>query len=188
MADRNTDTTLAIPALLDATLFAAEKHRSCRRKDAEETPYIIHPIKVVHLLAHVGGVTDIAVLQAGMLHDTVEDTDATEAELAQRFGTTVSGLVMEVTDDKALDKAERKRRQVEHAPQMSPGAKLIKIADKIANVTDLVESPPAGWSKERRIAYLEWSKEVVAGCRGLNEYLEQEYDRRIDQATVLLTS
>lgn len=167
---------LVIPALLRATLFAAEKHRNQRRKDANKTPYINHPIMVVNLLANVGHVTDLETLQAGMLHDTIEDTDTTPDELEENFGFAVCGLVLEVTDDKSLKKKERKRLQIEHAPHLSPQAKTIKIADKIANLTDLANSPPAHWPEERIRQYVTWSRRVVDGCRGHNPALEVHYD------------
>src|SRR5210317_1712711 len=117
MAERNTDITIAIPALMEATLFAADKHRGQKRKDARGTPYINHPIYVVNLMAGVGGIADIELLQAGMLHDTVEDTDTSPEEIDTCFGYAVRSLVMEVTDDKSLEKQERKRRQIEKAPR-----------------------------------------------------------------------
>ena len=168
--------SLAIPALLRATLFAAEKHRGQRRKDTGQTPYINHPIMVTNLLANVGRITDIETLQAGMLHDTIEDTDTTPDELEKHFGVGVRGLVLEVTDDKSIEKQERKRRQIEHAPHLSPRAKTIKIADKIANLTDLLNHPPATWPEERMHLYVAWSRQVVAGCRGQNTALEDRYD------------
>jgi guanosine-3',5'-bis(diphosphate) 3'-pyrophosphohydrolase len=177
MNDRTmTSAGLAIPALMQATLFAAEKHRGQRRKDVAKTPYINHPIMVVNLLANVGRIVDIETLQAGMLHDTIEDTDTTAEELEEHFGFEVRSLVLEVTDDKGLEKQERKRLQVEHAPHLSPRAKCIKIADKIANLTDLIHSPPATWPEERMRQYVAWSRRVVAGCRGSNPALELHYD------------
>ena len=171
-----TSAGLAIPALMQATLFAAEKHRGQRRKDADETPYINHPIMVVNLLANVGRITDIETLQAGMLHDTIEDTDTTADELEEHFGFAVRSLVLELTDDKGLEKPERKRLQIEHAPHLSPRAKTIKIADKIANLTDLLNAPPAKWPEERMRQYVVWSRQVVDGCRGHNLLLEVRYD------------
>ena len=169
MANRKYDSTLAIPALMEAAMFAAEKHRDCRRKDADATPYINHPIAVANLLASVGEIDDIEILQAALLHDTVEDTPTEPQEIQEKFGCAVRDLVMEVTDDKDLEKLERKRIQVEKAPTLSPRAKVIKIADKIANLNDLASSPPAGWSLERQTKYVEWSNSVVAGCLGHNE-------------------
>jgi len=182
MAERNTDITLAIPALMEATMFAADKHRGQKRKDAQGTPYINHPIIVVNLMAGVGGITDIEALQAGMLHDTVEDTDTSPEEIETRFGYAVRSLVMEVTDDKSLEKQERKRIQIEKAPRLSPRAKVIKLADKTANLTDIIVSPPAHWSLERRQQYLAWSNRVIAGCRGHNTRLEEIYDARVMEA------
>lgn len=167
---------LAVSGLLQATLFAAGKHRNQRRKDAEKTPYINHPIMVASLLADVGRITDLETLQAGMLHDTIEDTDTTADEIEEHFGYGVRSLVLEVTDDKNLEKQERKRLQVEHAPQLSPRAKLIKIADKIANLTDLLNSPPAGWPEQRLRQYVTWARQVVDGCRGHSRSLEVRFD------------
>ena len=186
MADKTTNTALAIPALMEATMFAADKHRGQRRKDAQGTPYINHPIMVVNLMANVGGITDIEALQAGMLHDTVEDTDTSPEEIETRFGYAVRSLVMEVTDDKSLEKQERKRIQIEKAPRLSPRAKVIKLADKIANLTDIIVSPPAHWPPERRQQYVDWSNKVVAGCRGQNERLEEIYDARVMEANARL--
>jgi guanosine-3',5'-bis(diphosphate) 3'-pyrophosphohydrolase len=167
---------LGMAGLMRATLFAAEKHRGQRRKDAARTPYINHPIMVVNLLANVGRIADLETLQAGMLHDTIEDTDTTADELEEHFGYKVRSLVLEVTDDTSLEKPERKRLQVEHAPHLTPRAKCIKIADKIANLTDLLNSPPAKWPEERLRQYVVWSRQVVDGCRGHNRLLEVRYD------------
>ena len=166
-----------IATLLKALHFAAHKHRDQRRKDIEASPYINHPIEVAEVLARVGGVTDVVTLQGAILHDTIEDTRTTPEELEAAFGAEVRRVVEEVTDDKRLPKAERKRRQVEHAPQLSVRAKQIKIADKISNVRGVTEAPPADWPLERRQEYLNWTEQVVAGCRGCNAALEACYDQ-----------
>jgi len=163
--------------LLEAVAFAAEKHRDQRRKGADAPPYINHPIEVARLIASVGGVSDIDVLRAAVLHDTIEDTETTGDELEARFGPRVRGLVEEVTDDKRLPKQERKNRQVAHAREISPGAKLIKLGDKISNVVDITDHPPAGWPLERRREYLDWTEAVIAGVRGTNAPLEGRYDQ-----------
>ncbi|KAM6257247.1 guanosine-3',5'-bis(diphosphate) 3'-pyrophosphohydrolase MESH1 [Porphyrio hochstetteri] len=163
--------------LLQAADFAARKHKEQRRKDPEGTPFINHPIGVAWILAHEAGVTDIAVLQAALLHDTVEDTDTSLAELEERFGPEVRRVVEEVTDDKALPKAERKRLQVERAPGSSPRAKLVKLADKLHNLRDLNRCAPRGWSPERVQEYFRWAAEVVAGLRGTSAALEAELER-----------
>jgi guanosine-3',5'-bis(diphosphate) 3'-pyrophosphohydrolase len=169
-------------AILKAASFAAEKHRDQRRKDAEASPYINHPIALANVLANEGDVTDPDVLRAALLHDTIEDTETTADELRAIFGDAVTGIVLEVSDDKSLPKAERKRLQIEHAAHASPQAKLVKLADKICNLRDILASPPADWSVERKQEYFDWSDKVVAGVRdvhpGLVLVFDQLYARR----------
>jgi GTP diphosphokinase / guanosine-3',5'-bis(diphosphate) 3'-diphosphatase len=152
--------------LLKALAFAAHKHRDQRRKDPEASPYINHPIALADVLVNEGGVTDVEVLCAALLHDTVEDTATTPEELEAAFGKRVARIVAEVTDDKALPKAERKRLQVEHAGELSPEAKLVKLADKICNLRDVAERAPPSWDLARRREYFDWAKRVVDGLRG----------------------
>ncbi len=167
------DTTL----ILRAAAFAARKHRDQRRKDADASPYINHPLELARVLAEVGGLTDAATLCGALLHDTIEDTATSEAELAGLFGPEIAALVAEVTDDKSLPKAERKRRQVEHAASISDKAKRIKLADKICNLTDVAGSPPADWSLDRRREYFDWAKQVIDRLRGVDPVLEAAFDR-----------
>lgn len=181
----NTSTS-TLAALLEAVHFAAAKHSDQRRKDKAASPYINHPIAVARLLASEGGVTDLVTLQGAILHDTVEDTDTTPEELEDIFGPEVRQVVAEVTDDKSLPKGDRKRLQIEHAPHLSHRAKQIKIADKISNVRNITTSPPADWSIERRREYLDWSEQVVAGCRGCNPALEKIYDQVLAQGRQVL--
>lgn len=167
----------SVPVLIiDAVAFAAEKHRSQRRKDAAASPYINHPIALAHVLASEGGIDDVTVLSAAVLHDTIEDTQTTVAELQARFGPAITAIVLEVSDDKALPKDERKERQVQHAPHASHGAKLVKLADKICNLRDILASPPATWDAERKNAYFDWAARVIDGVRGVHPSLEQVFD------------
>lgn len=138
--DRSPAGTLA-GTLIGAVAFAAEKHRNQRRKDADASPYINHPIALANVLANEGRVHDVAVICAAVLHDTIEDTETTEDELRSLFGPEVASIVLEVTDDKALEKQVRKQLQIEHAPHASPKAKLVKLADKICNLRDILASP-----------------------------------------------
>lgn len=162
--------------IIKAVAFAAEKHSGQRRKDANLSPYINHPIALANVLANEGGVEDPVVLCAAVLHDTIEDTETTAAELDAAFGGKVTSVVLEVTDDKSLEKDVRKQRQIEHAPHISPEAKLVKLADKICNLRDILASPPADWSMERKQAYFDWAAQVVAGVRGVNPQLEAVFD------------
>ena len=156
--------------------FAAQKHRDQRRKDATAAPYINHPIAVANVLANEGDVSDPVVLCAAILHDTIEDTQTTATELEEQFGRKVTSIVLEVTDDKSLEKQVRKQLQIEHAPHLSLEAKLVKLADKICNLRDTAASPPVGWSIERQQAYFDWAAQVIAGVRGTNPKLEALFD------------
>ena len=165
-----------ISLLLKAVRFSAEKHKSQRRKGAEGSPYINHPIAVADTLWTVGGVRDISVIVAAILHDTVEDTKTTIGEIEEHFGLVVRSLVQEVTDDKSLPKPERKRLQIQHAPHLSRGAQQIKLADKVFNINDVAFAPPAHWPHQRRVDYLTWADAVIAGLRGCNVKLENMFD------------
>jgi guanosine-3',5'-bis(diphosphate) 3'-pyrophosphohydrolase len=161
--------------VLRAAAFAAEKHRNQRRKDVEASPYINHPIQLAHILVQEN-VEDPEVLAAALLHDTIEDTNTSLEELEIVFGYEVAGIVAECTDDKNLSKLERKQAQIDHAAHISHKAKLVKIADKIANVNDINDAPPAGWSLERKREYFDWAKRVVDQMRGTHPSLEARFD------------
>jgi guanosine-3',5'-bis(diphosphate) 3'-pyrophosphohydrolase len=160
-----------------ALAFAAAKHRDQRRKDPAASPYINHPIALANVLVNEAGITDPEVIAAALLHDTIEDTKTTPAELEAAFGPRVRRIVEEVTDDKELPREERKRLQIEHAPTLSPRARLVKLADKITNLRDVASDPPHGWTLDRRREYFEWAKRVIDGLRGENATLEAIFDR-----------
>jgi hypothetical protein len=162
--------------LARAYALAAERHAAQRRKGSAAEPYINHLAEVAALVAEATDGRDAGLVAAAVLHDVLEDTATTEAELAAAFGGRVAALVREVTDDRALTKAERKRRQVLDAPGKSAAAKTIKLADKTSNLRALVESPPEDWDPERRRAYLRWAREVAAGLRGASPPLEAAFD------------
>ncbi|VTU42626.1 MULTISPECIES: HD domain-containing protein [unclassified Variovorax] len=162
--------------VMRAALFSAEKHRRQRRKDAQADPYINHPLALAAVLADEAGIDDGVILAAALLHDTLEDTDATEAELLELFGAEVLQVVLEMTDDKSLPKALRKQFQIDHAPHASRRAKAAKLADKICNLRDMAKSPPVGWPDERVAAYFAWAKAVVDGLRGEWPLLERLFD------------
>ncbi|KNE67284.1 hypothetical protein AMAG_12348 [Allomyces macrogynus ATCC 38327] len=172
---RASDDDAPTTALLKAAHFAAIKHRNQIRKDGA-TPYINHPIGVATLLAAEGGVTDVAVLQAAVLHDTVEDTDASPEEIREYFGDRVADLVAEVTDDTSLCAADRKQRQVETVRAASDDAKLIKLGDKLYNLRDLTRKAPIGWTPERIQQYFAWAKQVTDACKHVNPRLADLLD------------
>ena len=167
--------------ILKAAHFAAEKHRDQRRKDKHASPYIIHPISVALAITQIGGVDDPEILAAALLHDTLEDTETTPEELEAEFGKKVCEYVLDVSDDKTLPKDERKRRQIEHAKKISKGAALIKLGDKISNVTDVINSPPEDWDINRRKEYLDWAEKVIENCPKVNDRMENKFQEIIKQ-------
>jgi guanosine-3',5'-bis(diphosphate) 3'-pyrophosphohydrolase len=163
--------------IMKAANFAAEKHKRQCRNDAGRTPYINHPLAVANILMNEAGIHDEAIIVAALLHDTVEDTEATVEELAREFGLVTSITVMDVSDDKREPKAVRKQQQISHAAKLCDAAKQVKLADKIANMRDIVANPPANWPLERKLEYFDWAKAVVdARLRGVVPKLDQLFD------------
>jgi len=167
--------------ILKAARFAAHKHRNQRRKDEEKTPYINHPISVAKIISEIGNVEDPEVLAAALLHDTIEDTETEPEELIDNFGERVCRLVQEVTDDKTLPKLERKQRQIDHAKEISGDAAIIKLGDKIANVTDITNTPPTDWDSNRRLEYFDWAEKVINNCPKVNTSLEKYFKDSIQK-------
>ncbi|MCH8882481.1 MAG: HD domain-containing protein [SAR324 cluster bacterium] len=167
--------------LLAGLRFAAEKHRDDRRKGPIGAPYINHPIAVAEQLADVGLEDDWELLVAAVLHDVIEDTDATSEELEAQFGTRVKDIVLEVSDDKSLQWRERKRVVGETIGQKSQAAQLVKLSDLIANVSDLIHQPP-NWSDEQKKGYLMWAEWVVKGVKGVQPTLERRFAKLLAEA------
>lgn len=159
-----------------AVTFVADKHRTQRRRDGDASPCINHPIALANVLANEGSVTDVEVLGAAILHDTIADTNTSAEELTTIFGVKIAATVLDVTDDKSLDKHVRKQRQIKHAPYIPREAKLVKLADKIRNLRDILASPPAGWSPERKQGHFDWAAKVVTRVRGVHPELEAVFE------------
>jgi GTP diphosphokinase / guanosine-3',5'-bis(diphosphate) 3'-diphosphatase len=162
--------------ILRAAAFAADRHRDQRRKGADESPYINHPFAVASALCDEGGVSDGELLAAALLHDTIEDTATTQEELRKVFGTRIAAIVAELTDDKSLSKAERKRIQLDNASLVSKDAQQLKIADKLCNLREILSSPPADWPLFRKYQYFDWAKAVVDQVRESNPRLAEKFD------------
>lgn len=163
--------------VLKALQFAARKHRDQRRKGSKRYPYINHPIALAHVLWFEGGVRDGVTIAAALLHDTLEDTQTSAQELRGHLGKTVTEVVEEVTDTKFLKKESRKRVQIARARHSTRRARLVKQADKICNLRDMLADPPSGWPIERVRKYFDWAKRVVDETRGTSEPLERHFDR-----------
>jgi hypothetical protein len=162
--------------VVKAASFAAAKHRDQRRKDANQTPYINHPLAVANILQECG-VDDDEILAAAILHDTVEDTDTTFEDIELLFGSNVMRYVRQVTDDRTLSKVERKKHQVEVAKFISIGARLIKCADKLHNLRETFGNTPKTWTKLDIQGYFVWAKFVTDGARGCNSKLDALLDQ-----------
>ena len=165
--------------LARAFAFAAERHSGQTRKGEAAEPYVNHVADVARRVAEATGGRDAGLVAAALLHDTVEDTGATAEDIRASFGDDIAGLVMEVTDDKTLPKDERKQAQIDHAPQLSERAKRLKLADKASNLTQIVESPPRGWSAERKREYAAWAERVLTGLRGVDAEMERTLEHAI---------
>ena len=160
--------------VLKATQFAALKHCDQRRKDGK-TPYIIHPISVAMILAEIGSIEDLEILSAALLHDTLEDTDTSAHELDKIFGSRVRIIVEELTDNDMLTFSQRKQMQIDNAPYLSKDATLVRIADKISNVSDVIENPPPEWNQKRCNKYVDWAEAVMNNCQKVNQDLENHF-------------
>ncbi|MGE0765057.1 MAG: HD domain-containing protein [Hyphomicrobiaceae bacterium] len=171
-----------IGIVIKAAHFAADRHRDQRRKGVRNTPYINHPLEVADRLSRIGGVDDPVVLAAALLHDTIEDTHTTRADLVAAFGNDIAALVAELTDEPGITWQQRKRQEIDHAQHLSYRAKMIKIVDKTCNVSDTITNPPGEWTLSRRRDYLEFAELVADGCRGVNDALEAEFDRVMAEA------
>ncbi len=169
-------------AVLRAADAAARWHVHQRRKGAAEEPYINHLLEVASLVAEATQGKDPKVVIAALLHDAIEDQEVPRELIAREFGENVAALVEEVSDDKTLEKNHRKRVQVETAHKKSEDAKRIKLADKTSNLRAITFSCPPDWSVKRRLEYIRWAKEVVAGLRGASRWLEEQFDRAAEEA------
>jgi guanosine-3',5'-bis(diphosphate) 3'-pyrophosphohydrolase len=159
-----------------AVLFAASKHAGQQRKGADASPFVVHPLGVALILCVEGGVLDSHVLAAAILHDTVENTDASFDELRNHFGEKVASIVAEVSDNKSLPREERRRLQIATASSKSREAKLVKLGDNIHNLRGLEHVPPTDWERARIDAYFAWAEQVVRGLRGTCQPLEERLD------------
>ena len=176
---------MSLAQILAAADYAARMHRDQRRKGEGQVPYINHVLDVARRVAQGQHGDDPVLVLGALLHDIVEDTEGDEAQIKVLFGADVAALVMEVTDDKALPKDERKRLQVVQTPGKSDRAKRLKLADLASNVSSITEMPPE-WSEARKAEYLDWALAVAAGCRGVDDVLEDQLDQAVAQARLRL--
>jgi (p)ppGpp synthase/HD superfamily hydrolase len=159
-----------------AKAFACEAHSEQRRKGPLDLPYSVHLEEVAEFVSRHAG--DEVAIAAAWLHDTVEDVGITFEELETEFGIEVANVVRELTDDKALPKAERKRLQIENAPYKSTRAVLVKLGDKTSNVRAIALTPP-DWPDERKAEYRNWASAVVSALPFASKTALSEFEEAL---------
>jgi (p)ppGpp synthase/HD superfamily hydrolase len=126
--------------IFDAILFAALAHSGQFRKGSR-LPYLMHPLGVAKLLKQHGYAEPVVV--AGVLHDTLEDTPASERQLRARFGAEVAGLVLAITEpDKGVGWEERKSHTLRRLEHADPEVLALACADKLDNIRSIREDLP----------------------------------------------
>jgi (p)ppGpp synthase/HD superfamily hydrolase len=168
--------------VLRAADAAARWHVHQRRKGSAQEPYINHLLEVASLVTEATHGKDPDLVVAALLHDAVEDQEVPLELIVREFGPKVGALVAEVTDDKTVEKSERKQRQIDTAHKKSDQAKMLKLADKTSNLRAITFSPSPDWSVKRRLEYIDWAKKVVTGLRGVSPWLDEQFDRAAGDA------
>ncbi len=162
-----------------ALKFAAYRHRFSKTKNEE--PYINHLISVSSLLYDTGAVHNTEVLTAALLHDILEKTNTKTAELEGAFGQKITSIVVELTDSGSESEKEKWEHQLKKIDMLSWEAKVIKLADKIENVSSIISSPPKGWDMDRRIVYIEWTEKIIHALQGTNLQLESYFEQLLEK-------
>lgn len=118
----------------EAIIFATMAHQGQVRKGTT-IPYIAHPMEVMQILTESGCSIDVIV--AGILHDTLEDTCASEKDIINLFGKSVLSIIKEETEDKSKTWLERKGYTIEHVKNASKAVQLVCCADKLSNIKSI---------------------------------------------------
>jgi (p)ppGpp synthase/HD superfamily hydrolase len=173
-----------IEKLFEALEYASKLHKDQRRKGNGGSPYVNHLIEVASLLSRVAEVTDHEVIIAAILHDVLEDTEAREGDIFDRFGGTVLAYVKHVTDDKLLSLEKRRIAQLKSIENSSSQIQLIKLADHCSNIASL----PPSWDRARLESYISWSHSIAVHCYSASEELAKVYKKRYDSALEICVS
>lgn len=118
----------------NAIIFATLKHKSQKRKGTD-IPYIVHPMEVMQILTACGCGEDV--ITAGILHDTLEDTDTTPEEIKENFGQKVLEIVQTESEDKSKTWKERKQHTIDDLKKAEEGAQIVCLADKLSNLRSI---------------------------------------------------
>ena len=124
-----------LPLTREALAWAAELHRG-QRRDSDAALFVLHPLEVAMLLTNRGFADEVSA--AALLHDVVEDTGATVADVEARFGARIAGMIADLSDDPAIeDYAERKAALRAQVARAGAEAQAIYAADKVAKAREL---------------------------------------------------
>lgn len=165
--------------LLRAAAFAARAYHQMRNSSLTHE-CVEHSIRVARHLQTLGGVTDPNVIAAGLLHDMVEGTNVLLFDIDSAFGSTIAGLVAEVSDDRRMSRVECQRAQVAHVPHMTTEARLIKLADMLDNLSCLRELQP--WTPVLMQGYVAWARKMyLAGLQGVSRGLDRRMEALFQQ-------
>jgi len=156
-----------------AKAFATDCHKSQTRK-FDKKPYIVHPAAVADLVEQHGGSPEM--IAAAWLHDVVEDCGVSVRDLIAEFGTTVSGLVWELTNPKDLNKSKKAEYLIDKMNTMSSDALTIKLCDRINNVSDF-KTAPQGFVKK----YSQETKFILDGLEIGGRPLTTQQNKIIDE-------
>ena len=126
-----------------AVVYAFQQHQGQKRIEANGVvDYIVHPLRVTEHLRHIVGCQDVEILCAAVLHDTIEDSGTRYDEILDLFGDRVASIVAELTNDSRLPKKQRHEEMLDRLTEISPEAKLVKLADRYDNLLSIRELDP----------------------------------------------
>lgn len=165
----------------NAIMFAAVAHKRQLRKGTK-IPYISHPMEVMQILTENGCPEDVIV--AGILHDTLEDTNAKAEDIENLFGRKVLDIIKAETENKSETWVERKKHTVEHVKRSSKSVQLVCCADKLANIKSIyADTLKVGDRVFARFSapnkeYVKWYyTEIVKSLTKINKYkMKQELE------------
>jgi guanosine-3',5'-bis(diphosphate) 3'-pyrophosphohydrolase len=158
-----------------ADAFASRAHAGQYRKGPGKIPYVHHSRAVASILRDEAGITDRETLIAALLHDTIEDTGTSHAQLVQLFGQVVADTVRELTNEVAPPDGKT-ASQIRHAGKLSARAAHIKVADKTANMRDIINTPPP-WPPARKRQYYDDARAVVAAMSAHHPKLDDLFNQ-----------
>lgn len=174
----NLKNTWSQESYITAFRFAAEKHKEQKVPDTDWS-YLAHlsmvAMEVMAALNHEVHMDGDLAVQAAILHDTIEDTDATYDELESEFGQSVADGVLALTKDKTLETSEQMQDSLGRIKRQPKEIWMVKMADRITNLPP----PPSYWTTEKTQKYMEQAQLILDELRSGSAYLAKRLDEKI---------